>query len=165
MTESRGRVQLWVGAAVVLAAATGCSESVRYGRVTGVVTVQGERLSGVRVLFMPNESKGKGVPNPSAFGVTDAQGAYVLQTPADRKSEVRVGTYRVVIDDPANTAGQPAAQPTADGETGPPKQPAGPKRSRVKLPAKYADMLQTPLPVAEVKEGDQTFDFDLKHDG
>lgn len=103
------------------------------GTVTGVVTMDGDPLSGVTVTFTPTEGR------PSN-GVTDEAGKYELGYLRDIKGAV-IGTHSVSITTPQEA-------PTPPGQ-----------KYKDPIPAKYN--AQTTL-TEEVKAGDNTIDFKLE---
>ncbi len=153
-----------------LAIVTGCGGSsggnrVAVHKVKGVVTFEGKPVEGATVAFSPKTPK-----TPSATGITDAQGTYVLTTYnyGDGAAE---GTYKVKvykIPANANAAATPAAQhdPTgkAGGKSAPPASHGSGKTSKPTgtgsvLPEKYATE-STPLEKT-VKAGSQEIPLDL----
>ncbi|MCL2004998.1 MAG: carboxypeptidase-like regulatory domain-containing protein [Planctomycetaceae bacterium] len=72
----------------------GCGNRLGTINVTGTVTFDGQPLAGANVNFSP-QTEGEGLP---AFGVTDANGRYVLQTlMGDVDAGTTPGTYLVTI--------------------------------------------------------------------
>lgn len=110
----------------------GGSDQPDLGTVTGVVTMDGAPLANVTVTFNPEEGR------PSN-GRTDEAGKYELGYLRDTKGAV-IGTHKVSISTPQEA-------PTPPGQTY--KDP---------IPAKYNT--KTTL-TADVKAGDNTFDFKL----
>ena len=139
----------------------GCSGSgteVELGRVTGVVTMDGKPLADAVVIFIPENG------NPST-AQTDAAGKYELAHRGNAMGAI-FGKHKVRI-----TTGQPPTpevDPDADvsqletatgigfEETETPKGKAAKKEP---IPAKYNT--NTTL-TAEVKAGENTFDFKLE---
>jgi len=139
----------------------GCSGSgteVELGKVTGVVTMDGKPLADAVVIFIPENG------NPST-AQTDAAGKYELAHRGNAMGAIP-GKHKVRI-----TTGQPAApavDPDADMSNVTPTTGAGfeeagtPKGKAAKkepIPAKYNT--NTTL-TAEVKAGENTFDFKLE---
>jgi len=62
--------------AVFLVVVTGCDA--RYPRVSGLITMNGQPVADVNVLFVPVSTKEIPFPGPVAEGVTDAEGRYSL---------------------------------------------------------------------------------------
>jgi hypothetical protein len=128
---------------------TGCGgpgDQPEMGLVTGTVTMDSKPLSGVAVMFSPVDGR-------PAMGKTDAEGKYELTYIRDTKG-CKVGKNKVQIgnteeeDDPAAESGDDAAAP---------KKPA--KSNKVEIPAKYNTKTELE---ADVKPGENTFNFDLK---
>jgi len=82
-----------VCAAALVLAAVGCGGST--GRVSGVVTLDGQPLEGATVSFTPASGDGGGVGGST--GKTDAQGRYSLRTVAGDSPGAAVGKHRVSI--------------------------------------------------------------------
>jgi hypothetical protein len=107
------------------------------GTVTGTITLDGEPVEGMSVIFTPSDSR-------SSTGMTDKDGNYDLDFDNTHKGAA-IGMHKVHIAlrleaDPAMLA--------AGGAAGPPK----------KIPTRYND--QTTLE-RDVKAGENTFDFEL----
>lgn len=119
--------------------AVGCSQP---GRVSGLVTLDGEPLSTGVITFNPETS------GPSAYGAIGPDGRYDLKTGAT--SGLQPGEYVVTV--AANTA------PPEGGETE--RWPGPPRALPLVTPKKYADRDRTPLR-ASVRAGRQTLDFSL----
>jgi hypothetical protein len=86
-------MRTWLAALAVAAAAVGCGGST--GRVSGVVTLNGQPLEGATVTFSPASGDGGGVGGST--GKTDAQGRYTLRTVFGDKSGAAVGKHKVTI--------------------------------------------------------------------
>lgn len=127
------------GMAVAVVCHVGCQGGDRppLGRVSGVVTLDGEPLAGMEISFTPQSGR------PS-LGVTDAAGRYELTYVGATKG-AKVGRHRVTIAAPL---------PDLDDE----KQPSGGGRP-ASLPPRYNT--QTEL-TADVKGGSNTLDFSLE---
>jgi len=106
------------------------------GRVTGVVTLDGQPLANATVMFQPTEGR-------ASIATTDSAGKYSL-TYLDGVPGAKLGAHKVIIR---------TEIPGEDGQ---------PPISKEKLPKKYHD--QTEL-TAEVKAGSNTFNFDLQSQG
>lgn len=130
-------------AATAAIALCGCesSQPSNVGRVSGKITLEGQPLPDALVKFSPVKPGGS-----SALGKTDSDGNYKLSY-ASGIEGAEIGENRVSISTYAE--GDP------DGD---PPQPRVPE----KVPLKYND--QTEL-TADVKAGDNQFDFPLKNDG
>jgi hypothetical protein len=128
--------------------------------VSGTVTRKGSPVEGVAVTFVPEGS------SPSAVGVTDASGKYMLTTRA-KDDGATAGKYKVTF---AKYEGKPSTGSTevhADYDISN-EYPAGynpdaqvDTPSKNLLPVKYA-LPESSGYTADVVEGENTFDFDLK---
>lgn len=134
MEDLGRRLGRWGGAGLVLVGLIGCSkpDHPEVGRVSGVVTLDGQPLEGATVMFQPLEGR-------ASLGTTDRAGKYTLIY-LDGVPGARVGLHKVIIR---------TEVPGEDGQ---------PPLVREKLPRRYHD--QTEL-TAEVKPGSNTFDFAL----
>lgn len=136
----------------LLLGSVGCggpSDQPELGQVTGTVTLDGQPLSGVAVVFQPDNGR-------PASGRTDAEGRYEL-TYIRETLGTKIGRNRVEIapdedaeeadtEDVANPdAQQPSARPIKSGK-------------RV-VPARYNTNSELEV---DVKPGDNTFDFELQ---
>ena len=134
MTLHRRGAGLLCSAAIgLLAAGCGGADIPELGEVSGRVTADGKPLDGVLVQFY---SEAGGRPGTD---VTDAEGKYELNYVGDEQGS-KVGPSRVEI-----TTEWPDGEP-----------PPGQKE---KIPEKYNATTELK---ADVKGGDNTFDFDLK---
>lgn len=118
------------------------------GQVTGTVKLDGKPLSGVAVVFQPDSGR-------PARGMTDAEGKYELTYIRDTKG-TKIGSNRVEIAPSEEDVVE--EEPESSGEetqSGPPK----PSTGKPKVPPKYN--IRSELK-ADVKAGDNTFDFDLQ---
>ncbi len=131
---------LAVVATVVLSLVVGCSGNTgpELGYVEGNITLDGKPLDGAEVQFEPSDSR------PS-IAITDDNGHYVLQFTGSREGAT-VGTHTVRI---------LSARGSSGGEGDGPYVKARPEL----LPPKYH--VNSTL-TAEVKSGNNTFDFDLE---
>lgn len=128
-----------LGLAWAMMLAAGCSQP---GRVSGLVTLDGEPLTTGVITFNPAAS------GPSAYGAIGSDGRYELKTGAT--SGLQPGEYVVTV--AANSA------PPEGGED---QRWPGPQRSLpLVTPKKYADRERTPLR-ALVRSGQQALDFEL----
>ncbi|MCA9086685.1 MAG: hypothetical protein KDA81_21660 [Planctomycetaceae bacterium] len=130
----------------VLLAITGCgsgSDQPELGLVSGTITFDGNPLSGVAVTFVPDGGR-------PAMGKTDADGKYELtyirDTPGCKvgHNKVQIGNTEESEDEAEREGDDYVQKPTKSG-------PAT-------IPARYNT--QTELQ-AEVKPGENTFDFSL----
>ena len=137
-------MSVWmVSAGLSCLLATGCGSSERrdvLGPTTGKVTFQGKPVASGEVLF----DNGQGIARMAPLG---SDGTYVVQS-ADGFG-LPVGSYRVAI--------QPAR---IEHPLGPIKEPPKPQMN-ADIPPKYRE-LSTSGFAAEVKAGDNRFDFDMK---
>jgi hypothetical protein len=126
----------------------GSSDQPELGQVTGIITLDDKPLSGVAVVFQPDNGR-------PARGMTDAEGKYELTYIRQTKG-TKVGPNRVEI------------APSEDGEaeeesenSGEESQPAAkqPKSGKPKIPARYN--VKSELNV-DVKPGKNTFNFELE---
>lgn len=122
---------------------SGADDQPELGTVRGVVSLEGEPLSGVSVTFQPVDGR-------PAAGVTNSEGVYELTYIRDTKG-CKTGTCRVSIANEADVIdeleqeGDDFEQVVSDVET-------------LEIPAKYN--AKTKLSV-NVQPGENTFDFDL----
>jgi hypothetical protein len=145
---------------------TGCSQVPPMGTVSGVVTLDGQPLPDVEVQFLPDPEQGTAGANASCY--TDEQGRFTLRTERHHTDGALVGTHRVVFVDiaalpnPGELPGMGATRGREDavGLAAVPRREQKPKKNRV--PPMYTDPNQTPYRTIEVKEGDQTLNFDLQ---
>jgi hypothetical protein len=145
-----------VGLALVTALG-GCSQDLRYAPVEGTITLDGEPLAEVEVVFLPDYKRGGKGPNSS--GLTDDKGHYTLITDKGQTGAV-VGPCVVCIRDMRapplrNNMIDPQKKALAPPEAAPLKTVAS------RVPPAYVTTQQTPLRNVEVKPGPQTLDFDL----
>ena len=146
-----------VCAAVLMSLVLGCSRGPELANVEGVVTLDGQPLEKVEVIFLPDSEKGNTGPRASSY--TDAQGHYKLHCDQANQDGAALGLNRIYIRDltvPIRLPGMkkaPAelARPDAQSESG-----KGPR-----VPAVYTSAGQTPLHL-EVKPGSQTHNIELQ---
>jgi hypothetical protein len=117
-----------------LACLAGCGgpEHPEVGRVSGVITLDGQPLADATVMFQPTNGR-------ASVATSDSAGKYSL-TYLDGVPGAKLGAHKVIIR---------TEIPGEDGQ---------PPIAKEKLPKKYHE--QTEL-TAEVKPGSNTFDFDL----
>ena len=124
----------------------GSGDQPELGQVTGTVTLDGMPLSGIAVVFQPDNGR-------PARGMTDAEGKYELTYIRQTKG-TKVGPNRVEIapsedgeveEDESSDESAPAPKKSKSGK------PAIPARYNVKSELK-----------ADVKGGKNEFNFDLK---
>ena len=106
------------------------------GRVSGVVTLDGQPLAEATVMFQPTEGR-------ASIATTDSAGKYSM-TYLDGVPGAKLGAHKVIIR---------TEIPGEDGQ---------PPIAKERLPKKYHE--QTEL-TAEVKPGTNTFDFELTSQG
>jgi len=138
--------ELLVGATLIalIAALTGCGNA-DLGSVSGKVSLDGQPLPGAQVSFMP--SKGGG---PS-FGETDGEGNYTLtHTSGSSGAVLGSHTVSIVVEEEGEYDDSGSDE---QGRLRITKDKPG------KVPARYNE--QTEL-TADVKAGENTFDFSLK---
>jgi hypothetical protein len=123
-----------VFSACILSFVAGCHRGPARGNASGTVTLDGEPLEGVIVVFHPDEHQA-----PLARGTSGAGGEFILEAEDGGKGVV-VGRYRVVVLDPQALAGALANRPDADS--------APPSR----IPARYQAWDQTPLEIEVLSE-------------
>jgi hypothetical protein len=125
----------------------GCNRGphVEFGKVQGVVRVNGQPQRGAMIQFSPDREKGNGVPI-FANGTSDDQGKYTLKYGYEGKiaDGAPVGWHRVTVLD------------TTVGAT-----PQGQQPKPSAVPMAYSMPASTPL-LVEVKSGDNTIDLDVK---
>jgi hypothetical protein len=127
--------------------ATGCGgePSPEFGRVSGVVKINGRPQPRLSVRFSPDAEKGNGLP-ATATGISDAQGKYSLKYEfrGEEGEGAPVGWHRVSVID------------TAVGHT-----PQGQQPKPSAVPYQYSNPSTSPI-TKEVKPGEQTIDIDVK---
>src|SRR6478609_6418436 len=134
MGTEHGRLFFWRCVIVLVASLAGCGGPAHpdVGRVSGVVTLDGQPLSNATVMFQPTNGR-------ASVATTDSAGKYSL-TYLDGVPGAILGSHKVIIR---------TEIPGEDGQ---------PPIAKEKLPKKYHE--QTEL-TAEVKRGSNTFDFPL----
>lgn len=131
---------------------TGCGPSgdqPELGTVTGKVTLDGEPLVGVAVVFQP-------VSGRPARGMTNSEGMYEL-TYIRKTKGTKVGSNRVEI--APSEEGEETEEATESGDEAAPAAEAKPKSAKRAVPARYN--VKSELQV-DVKSGANTFNFDLE---
>lgn len=130
--------------------ASGCSSSDQpeLGQVTGTITMDGKPLTGVAVVFQPENGR-------PARGMTDAEGKYELVYIRQTKGS-KVGPNRVEIA-PSEEGEESEETEVGDGEaqTAPKKSKSG----KPTVPARYNTKSELKV---EVVSGKNTFDFQLE---
>ena len=119
--------------------ATGCSSKPPLGEVAGKVTLNGQPLAGVAVIFLPDPEQGNQGERSTAL--TDENGNYTLthESAAARQGAL-AGWHRVLIEDTAVEN----------------REPGGPKVPRCS--SRYASAADTPLKF-KVLPGAQSIDI------
>lgn len=123
----------------------GVSDQPDLGLVTGTVTMDGAPLTGVQVTFQPDDGR-------PAIGTTNADGKYKL-TYIRNTPGCKVGHNKVEI---GVAEGEDENVAQSEGETTAPKMT---KSGKPPIPARYNSKTELE---ADVKPGENTFDFDLK---
>ncbi|OAI53284.1 hypothetical protein AYO47_05120 [Planctomyces sp. SCGC AG-212-M04] len=133
--------------AVFALSLVGCgsnSDQPELGQVTGTITLDGEPLNGIAVVFYPDSGR-------PARGKTNAEGKYDLTYIRETKG-TKVGHNRVEVA-PDEEGGEDEAE--SDEAAAKPKAKGG----KPKIPAQYntKSILE-----ADVKPGENVFDFKLE---
>lgn len=136
---------------VLLTVLPGCQESgVPLGRVSGVITVDGQPVEMATVSFYP-ENQGR-----ASIGKTNEAGEYELSFSANRNGAI-IGKHQVTVSTEF-MAQESRTSTSYDDESG--RQPSsGGGRSEM-LPLKFTSAKETVL-VADVAAGHNEIDFDL----
>ena len=129
------RLAALAGAGAIMAGCNSGPVTPPLGAVEGNVTLDGKPADGVIVVFMPDQGR-------SSSGMTDQDGNYSLDFDSQHKGAV-AGKHKVRM-----TKNPNANLETMDPTAGPP----------MPIPVRYND--QTILE-AQVKEGENTFNFEL----
>ena len=133
--------------------ACGSKNNLKIEKVSGVVTLDGQPLADALVYFTP---VGDGDP---AFGQTDAQGVYQLQTASGSIGGTTVGNYKIHFQH--EIVIKPEEVVTKINEDGEEVEVIEEGETENDLPAKYGDP-ETSGFTAEVVKGKNTFDFNLE---
>jgi hypothetical protein len=138
MEREDGNLLRWRFVAVMLACLAGCGgpEHPPVGRVSGVVTLDGQPLADATVMFQPSNGR-------ASQATTDKAGKYSLIY-LDGVPGAMLGTHTVIIR---------TEIPGEDGQ---------PPIAKEKLPKKYHTESELK---AEVKAGSNTHNFDLTSQG
>jgi hypothetical protein len=120
--------------------------------VEGVVTLDGQPLSEVQVIFAPDTLAG--ASGPASAAVTDDNGHYRLETiEATRQRDgVVMGQHRVSILDMRGIMAQHELQ----------QSPSLQQSVELRVPSVYANSATTPLQPVHVRAGKQTLDFNVE---
>jgi hypothetical protein len=147
-----------VGATLLVLA--GCSRSPEVAEVSGTITLDGQPMPDVEVVFLPDPEKGNQGSSASAY--TDARGHYQLHCEAAGNNGAGRSTHRVCLHDIAALP-QPESKLTPAGR----RKKLDPtllsrKGKPSRLPPEYNTAARTPIRNVEIKPGKQTLDFDVK---
>lgn len=125
----------------------GSSDQPELGQVTGTITLDGQPLRGIDVVFQPDSGR-------PARGRTDADGKYELTYIRQTKG-TKVGPNRVEI--APSEDGEIEESENSGEENKPAAKPS--KSGKPKIPARYNVKSELER---DVKAGKNTFDFELK---
>ncbi len=121
------------------------------GTVKGKLTMEGKPLpAGHSVSFMQMD---KGF---LAFGLTDAEGKFEVKSWND--GQMPIGSYDVMIGPPGGEAADVSSMSAEERFDNP---QGGADKNRVAFPARYRETTKSGLKY-EVKEGENSFDIDIK---
>lgn len=148
-TWSRPWPALTVAILAVVASAGCGSSSVPFGQVDGRVTMGGQPVRDVVVVFVP-QGNGAGAALRS-FGQPDQEGRFQLKTEQGQSGAV-VGEHVVILED----LGQYSAPRTEDGTLLKPYVP--------RFPAAYSDPVRSPWKV-QVTKGTHSIELDVAGPG
>ncbi len=83
----------------LLVLTSGCgNDGYKLAKVSGLVTLDGKPVAGLRVAFEPIATEKNSAPGPEAIGITDPDGKFYLKTMAERpQTGAVVGNCRVRI--------------------------------------------------------------------
>lgn len=143
--------QLAIALSLVALNLSGCgasSDQPQLGQVTGTITLDGEPLKGIEVVFYPDNGR-------PARGKTDSHGNYEL-TYIRQTLGTKLGHNRVEI--------APSEEGEEDSDAGDNSEKSGdadspPKRGRIKIPARYNTKSELE---ADVMPDENVFDFRLE---
>jgi hypothetical protein len=137
--------------AAVAVLATGCSKApYDTAAVSGRVTLNGEPLAGVAVMFQPIAPDGNINPGPGSYGITDADGRYSLTLIGKETPGAVVGKHKVRIALHDDTP-QDISDDTPKRRT----------KAKVQPPPKY-DRAEALLEFEVSAKGSTSADFELK---
>lgn len=147
--NSRYSNLLLVAAGVILVCSAGCYSSSDIGRVSGVVTFEGEPVDGAKVAFYPPNGR-------ASTGVSDETGRYELKYM--KEMGARIGEHKVTIStkrqESIDYRGAVAGKSGDDSN-----EVITPGRDEI-LPEKYTDRRTTEL-TATVTSGSNEINFEL----
>lgn len=136
--------------AVVVLNLAGCgssSDRPELGQVTGTITLDGEPLKGIAVVFFPDNGR-------PARDTTDSEGKYELTYIRETKG-TKVGHNRVEV-----APDEEGGEDEGENDEAPAKPAA--KSKKPKIPARYNTKSELE---ADVKPGVNVFDFKLESQG
>jgi len=141
-TGTRRSALVWIAIAI-LSGASGCNQGtpkIQFGKVQGILRVNGRPQPNVQVTFNPDKEKGIGLPAYAA-AVTDDSGNYSLKYSYLNKTGegAPVGWNRVTLVDLSG----------------------GKSPGSSAIPTAYTNPTMTPF-LFEVKAGDNKIDLDVK---
>ena len=137
--------------AVVVLSLAGCgstSDQPELGQVTGTITLDGEPLKGIAVVFYPDSGR-------PARGKTSPEGKYELTYIRETKG-TKVGHNRVEVAPDEEGAEE---EESGDGSGEEQVQKPKAKGAKPKIPARYNTKSELE---ADVKPGENVFDFKLE---
>lgn len=124
----------------------GINDEPKLGKVTGTVTMDGAPVSGIAVVFQPDDGR-------PARGKTDSAGKYEL-TYIGKTAGSKVGPNRVEI-----AFSEEGEEESANANEGENPGAAKPKRGKIAIPARYNTNSELKV---DVKPGENVFDFKLE---
>ena len=114
-------------ASLLLVSLSGCTnEPYQVAPVSGIVTLDGQPVAQVAVMFQPVAVDGNVNPGPGSYGITDAEGRYSLRLVGKESAGGVVGKNKVRFDPYSDEV----ADPSDD-------RPFRPKKAMPKIPSKY----------------------------
>ena len=139
---------LAIAASTLIFSLVGCGRGDQpdLGLVTGTVTMDDAPLSGVQVMFSPENGR-------PAIGMTNAEGKYALKYIRETMG-CKVGPNKVEI---GLAEGADEESKSGDSEDAAPAKPK--KSSKPRIPARYNSNTEL---TADVKPGENVFDFKLE---
>lgn len=149
--KSKQAGRLAVALSVILLSLPGCggpSDQPDLGQVSGTVTFDGKPLSGIVVVFQPENGR-------PARGRTDAAGKYELTYIRNTRG-TKVGHNRVEI--APSEEDDASVETEVDPDAPAARRPAKFKSGKPRIPARYN--IRSELE-ADVQPGENTFDFEL----
>jgi len=141
---------LTVAVAACLTGCGGSGDKPELGQVTGTITLDGEPLTGIAVVFFPESGR-------PARGKTDADGKYEL-TYIRQERGTKLGRNRVEIAPDEEGEDEREAEEASSGEGESRSRVVAKKGSKPKIPARYNTKSELE---AVVKAGENVFDFQL----